>query len=250
MEFSEGRDAPSFWRHDRYTLMQLQTVIESALEKLQWNGFPESRNAAQVVDIGAGAAPYRELFQRRSADYTTCDLVDGDGPHANEPDVRLEPGERIPMADASADYVVSFQVLEHVWDLDWYLGECRRLLRGNGRLLLSTHGVWLFHPHPTDFRRWTRDGLVAELESRGFIVESITGVVGPLAWTTQFRSLGYHHLLTRVPLLGRWLSAAVCTFMNIRMSLEDAITPRLQIDTNAAIYLLVARIDLALKDRV
>ena len=26
-------------------------------------------------------------------------------------------------------------------------------------------------PHPTDFRRWTRDGLVRELESRGFAVE-------------------------------------------------------------------------------
>jgi len=116
--------------------------------------------------------------------------------------------------------------------------------------VLSTHGVWLYHPHPTDFRRWTRDGLVREVESRGFKVESITGVVGPLAWTTQFRSLGYHHLLMRVPLVGRWLSAAVCIFMNLRMSMEDAITPSVQIDTNAAIYVLIARPDGASEDKL
>lgn len=241
MEFSNTRATPSFWRHDRYTLMKLQSALETVLHKLPWSEFSGGRNIAQVIDVGAGAAPYRELFNRRHADYTTCDLVDADSPAMHRPDIRLEPGVPLPLADMSVDYVVSFQVLEHVWDLDWYLGECRRLLRKNGRLVLSTHGVWLFHPHPTDFRRWTRDGLVKELESRGFAVESITGIVGPLAWTTQFRSLGYHHLLNRIPVLGKWLSACVCTVMNIRMSIEDAITPDAQIDSNAAVYLVVAR---------
>lgn len=162
-------------------------------------------------------------------------------PAALRPQIRLEPGVPLPLPDKSADVVVSFQVLEHVWDLDWYLGECKRLLRDNGRLVLSTHGVWLYHPHPTDFRRWTRDGLVKELESRGLIVESITGVVGPLAWTTQFRSLGYHHLLSRIPVLGKLLSALVCSFMNARMAVEDAITPAVQVDANAAVYLVIAR---------
>ena len=158
------------------------------------------------------------------------------------PDVTLVPGHEIDILSSSADWVVSFQVLEHVWDLDWYLGECRRVLKSDGVLMLSTHGTWLFHPHPTDFRRWTRDGLREEIRRRGFDVVSLTPIVGPLAWTTQFRSLAYHHFLSRIPFIGKILSALVCAFMNSRMKFEDRITPRAQLENNAAVYIVLATI--------
>jgi SAM-dependent methyltransferase len=146
----------------------------------------------------------------------------------------------VPLADACADGVVSFQVLEHVADLDWYLGECFRLLKPGGWLLLSTHGVWLYHPHPTDFRRWTRDGLVAELEQRGFAVAGVRPVVGPLAWTTQFRLLGYREVLRRIPYLGPLLLAPLAWCMNLRMVLEDFVTPETIRATNASVYVTLS----------
>ncbi|MFW1494634.1 methyltransferase domain-containing protein, partial [Vibrio parahaemolyticus] len=79
--------------------------------------------------------------------------------------------------------VVSFQVLEHVRDVGCYLNEARRVLNTGGRLLLSTHGTWLYHPHPEDHRRWTRLGLIDELATYGFEVTDCVPVVGPLAWT-------------------------------------------------------------------
>src|SRR5207253_538505 len=121
-----------------------------------------------------GDRPYAPLLAARQAEYVACDL---DG----EVDVRIEPGRPLGLPDASVDGIVSFQVLEHVWDLDWYLGECVRLLKPGGWLLLSTHGTWLYHPHPTDFRRWTRDGLTDELQSRGLAVQEVRAVAGPLA---------------------------------------------------------------------
>lgn len=136
---------------------------------------------------------------------------------------------------------MSFQVLEHVWDLDWYLGEALRLLTPGGWLLLSTHGAWLYHPHPTDYRRWTRDGLVRELESRGFVVQKVSAVVGPLAWTTQFRLLGIREALLRIPLLGRALLVPVAGFMNARMAFEDWITPSAIRETNASVYVILSR---------
>jgi SAM-dependent methyltransferase len=153
----------------------------------------------------------------------------------------MTPGKSVPLEDVSADWVVSFQVLEHVWDLDWYLGEARRLVKPDGWVLLSTHGTWLYHPHPTDYRRWTRDGLIKELETRGFEIAEIRADVGPLAWTTQFRTLAYHHALSKIPLVGRLLSAVVCSFMYLRMGIEDAATPTSLVETNAAVYTLVAR---------
>ena len=155
----------------------------------------------------------------------------------------IRPGTRVPLQDNSAKVVVSFQVLEHVWDLDWYLSEARRLMAPDGTLVLSTHGTWLYHPHPTDFRRWTRDGLVLELTTRGFVVQEIAGLVGPLAWTTQFRALGFHRLLSAIPLLGLPLAALVGAAMNFRMFIEDLVTPAEWTETNAAVFILVARKD-------
>ncbi len=40
-----------------------------------------------------------------------------------------------------------------------YLSECFRVLRPGGQLLLSTHGVFPYHPDPVDLWRWTCEGL-------------------------------------------------------------------------------------------
>lgn len=225
----DARLSPPFWRHDAYTLRQLRASLES---RIQEHVLPDK---AVVVDVGAGAAPYRTLFTAFGAQYKTCDIDSSQGA-----EIVFTPGTEIPVPSGTADRVVSFQVLEHVWDLDWYLGECRRLLKPDGLLMLSTHGTWLYHPHPTDFRRWTRDGLTAELEQRGFRIVSVTGSVGPLAWTTQFRALALNHVLRRMPLVGGPMAALLCSIMHLRMIVEDAITPRNLQETNAAVYLVVA----------
>lgn len=222
------RLAPPFWRHDFIALSRLRQSIETAIA----HHLKGLKNGV-VVDVGAGDAPYAPLFASLGHRYVRCDLE-------GEVEALITPGLPIPLPDGLADVVVSFQVLEHVWDLDWYLGECRRLLKGDGKLLLSTHGNWLYHPHPTDFRRWTRDGLQKELEIRGFEVVEIVAALGPLAWTTQFRALGYYEILRRFGIVGRVLTALICSVMNARMMAEDFITPRAVINTNAATYLMVA----------
>lgn len=220
---------PTWWDHQRLPLVRLRQQIERELSSA-----PRPSLGDTIVDLGCGDMPYRPLFEELGCNYIGCDLGD-------EAPISLEPGLPVPLADGEAEGVVSFQVLEHVWDLTWYLGECRRLLRADGWLLLSTHGTWMYHPHPEDFRRWTREGLVGELGAHGFEVERITGLIGPLAWTTQFRLLGYREVLRRIPLLGRILLPPFVTLMNLRMELEDAITPERIRQSNASIYVVVAR---------
>lgn len=195
---------------------------------------PRPDDGAIAVDIGCGDQPYRPLLEARGFRYVGCDIDPG-------APVVITPGLPIPLADGCAPLVVSFQVLEHVWDLGWYLGECHRMLRADGRLLLSTHGTWLYHPHPTDFRRWTVDGLVKEIETHGFAVERITGLMGPLAWTTQFRLLGYREVLRRIPVVRATVVPVLNTLMNLRMALEDAVTPASIRQANASVYVVVAR---------
>jgi SAM-dependent methyltransferase len=188
----------------------------------------------RVVDLGCGDRPYEPLLRKLGCDYVACDIE-------GEVDVPLEPGQPIAIADESVDGIISIQVLEHVWDLDWYLGECLRILKPDGWLLLSTHGTWLYHPHPTDYRRWTRDGLVGELKDRGFDVQEIEAVGGPLAWTTQFRLLGIREVLQAIPFVGPLILKPVICLMNLRMTIEDAITPASIRNTNACVYVTLSR---------
>ncbi len=187
----------------------------------------------RVFDFGCGDRPYEPLVRARGYDYVGCDLDSG-------AEVVITPGRPVDVADGAAAGVVSFQVLEHVWDLDWYLGECRRLLSPGGWLLLSTHGVWPYHPHPTDYRRWTHAGLGAELEARGLEVVAMRGVLGPLAWTTQIRALGFRHVLMQVPVV-RLLTPVVCLMMNLRMALEEMVTPDSIRQENASTFVVLCR---------
>jgi SAM-dependent methyltransferase len=229
MDATHNRLQPSIWRdHDWYTLLRLRQGLESVLKDHSL-----LQPGHTVADIGCGDQPYAPLFLAANVRYIGCDLDD-------KAPVRFTPGERIPLEDGAVDGVVSFQVLEHVWDLDWYLGECRRLLKPGGWLLLSTHGTWPYHPHPTDFRRWTRDGLVREIATRGFNVKEARPIVGPLAYTTQFRLFGLRHVFSKIPVVGRLLFLPFLLSMNLRMWLEDAVTPASIRNDNASVYITLS----------
>jgi SAM-dependent methyltransferase len=126
-----------------------------------------------VLDYGCGDAPYRSLFPSSRFRYVGADFAGN-----QSVDVIVRDSEPIPFASDACDIVLSTQVLEHVSDPAQYLGECRRVLRERGYLVLSTHGIWPYHPHPADLWRWTSEGLKRQLERSGFVVESLEGILG------------------------------------------------------------------------
>ena len=229
MSHAPQRGQPRIWWHDWLPLRGLVNAIRTLIKQ---RGLLVAR--AVVVDFGCGDKPYRELFSPYIQRYVCCDL---DG----AVDVVITPGQPLALADGSADGIVSFQVLEHVWDIDWYLRECHRILKPGGWLLLSTHGTWLFHPHPTDFRRWTRPGLEQEISSRGFVNDETLAICGPLAWTLTFRLIAYREALRRIPVIGLLLFAPIAVLLNLRGLVEDALTPAPIRNTNASIYLTLSR---------
>ena len=186
-----------------------------------------------MVDLGCGEMPYANMMRELKIDYRGADIEGAS--------LQIGQDGRVPLADGSADAVLSVQVLEHVRDLDAYCAEIRRLLSDNGVLLLSTHGTWLYHPHPEDHRRWTRTGLVADLADRGLIVEASHAIVGPLATTTMIRLTAFAFLLRRLPLVGSSMAALLAALMNLRAKLEDKITPEQVRGDNACVYLVRAR---------
>jgi SAM-dependent methyltransferase len=186
-----------------------------------------------ALDFGCGSQPYRSLFELRGIVYRGADINGGD--------IRISERGCLEAADSSADLVLSFQVLEHVRDVSQYLKEAHRVLRDNGVLVLSTHGSWLYHPHPEDHRRWTRQGLLAELAHYGFETTECIPLLGPLAWTTLLRLTCGYQACSRVPLIGRALAKILAVVMNARGYLEDLITPEWVRRDNACVYVTVSR---------
>jgi SAM-dependent methyltransferase len=190
---------------------------------------------AVVIDYGCGNMPYKPLFEAAGCRYLGADFE-------GTPDFAIAPDGHIDVEDGSADLVVSFQVLEHVRDLGAYFAEARRVLKPGGRLLLSTHGVWLYHAHPEDHRRWTRQGLVAEIEGFGFEVTDCAPVVGPLAWTTVLRLTGFCFVLKRIPVVGKLGAATLAAIMNARAFVEDRLTPASITRENACVYVTLSNL--------
>jgi len=186
-----------------------------------------------AIDFGAGSQPYRPIFEAQGVVYRPADFGGAD--------IEIDPSGSASVADGGADLVLSFQVLEHVRDVGKYLSEARRMLRDEGALLLSTHGAWLYHPHPEDHRRWTREGLIAELSSHGFETVECAPLLGPLGWTTLLRLAMACHALRRVPLIGQPAAVLFALTMNLRGIVEDAITPDWATRDNACVYVLHCR---------
>ncbi|ATQ28336.1 class I SAM-dependent methyltransferase [Rhodococcus ruber] len=88
----------------------------------------------------------------------------------------------LPLADASVDVVVNFQVIEHLWDQSGFLRECHRVLRDGGELLISTPNRITFSPgrdtplNPFHTRELNAAELNELLEGAGFRVALTTGV--------------------------------------------------------------------------
>jgi SAM-dependent methyltransferase len=219
------RLTPRPWDTDWLMLRRLGTVIgrELALARA-------GRTGGALVDFGCGSMPYRAVVEATGMSYAGADF--------GSPTLPIDSDGTLPLADGCADAVLSVQVLEHVRDLDRYLGEAARVLRDDGTLILSTHGAWLYHPHPEDHRRWTRTGLVVDLEARGFTVHSVEPLVGPLATTTLIRLAGFAFVLRRLPLVGRPLAGMLAMVMNLRGWIEDRVTPVAIRRDNACIYVV------------
>jgi SAM-dependent methyltransferase len=117
----------------------------------------------RILDVGAGEAPYRELFGEHQ--YLTLDRLDT--PHSGAVDIHGD-ADSIPVADGSFDAVLCTQVLEHVPDPGSVLREFRRVLRRGGRLIATVPLLWEEHETPYDYYRYTRYGAEHLLRSAGF----------------------------------------------------------------------------------
>ena len=88
----------------------------------------------------------------------------------------------LPMPTGSMDVVTTLQVIEHVWNHGEFVRECRRVLRPDGMLLVTTPNRLTFSPgletpqNPFHTHEFTADELGDLLARKGFSITSVLGL--------------------------------------------------------------------------
>ncbi len=182
----------------------------------------------KILDVGCGQKPYQSLFSG-AEQYFGID-IEGGGHYDGAKTVdKFYDGQHIPLADASFDYVICTQVLEHAANPTLLLGEIARVLKPGGQLFLTMPFVWSEHEIPFDFRRFTRYEHARLLKASGLemvTIQDTTGffrTIGQLSSAFIFEGLSRHLPLRHAfqPLI----ALMICAPIQIGAILLDWIFP-------------------------
>ena len=160
---------PGFSRY-----MRLSTDIwrMSLTRALQYEVIKDYPLRGKVLDVGGGdCADYRSWLMCESYESVNIDS-------SMNPTWVIEEGDPLPCLPRSFDTVISFNTLEHIFDVQSVLREMFRVLNKNGELLITTPFLFPIHGHPDDFFRPTSSWYRQILIKVGFKDVEVV----PLAW--------------------------------------------------------------------
>lgn len=125
----------------------------------------------KVLNAGAG---WRDVSHLVEGELVNQDITyDGD----ERTNIQIySPLHHIPVESDYFDAILCIAVLEHVENPEEVVPELYRVLKPGGHLILEVPFLQPEHKVPTDFQRYTKDGLVRLVVHHGFRVEGIKGL--------------------------------------------------------------------------
>jgi len=162
------------------------------------NVLPEKK----ILDFGCGNKPYSRFF-------STKYYFGIDGSLKSKADIIGL--DDLPIKDNSMDYVMSYQVLEHVSDPHKVIGEFFRVLKPNGVILISVPFIGEYHTCPHDYWRFTHEGLLELLKNYSNI--KIVPDVSRVQCLVSF----FAHFIRSKTKVGKikWIGNILIVFLNL-----------------------------------
>lgn len=175
----ESTDGLTFWEHvDRYRFALQFTkgckVLDIACGEGYGTSAIETAGATQVIGVDIS----HEACDHARARYGI--------------ETRVGSADAIPLQDGEIDVVVSFETIEHLNDVKAFIRECHRVLKPNGRLVISTPNLPVYHQRAPDNPFHLHEMPLDEFQQligRGFSNVQIYGQHIPLSRVWQLRGI-------------------------------------------------------------
>lgn len=136
---------------------QIREAVHRLLDQIGTGG--------RGLDVGAGSGRLHPAL-------ITVDLMPG-------PTIDVcASAERLPFPDGIFDLVVSQELIEHVRDPFRAMQEMRRVLKKGGAVYCQVPFIIGYHPGPTDFWRFTREGIRELVEKADLECHELAIAVG------------------------------------------------------------------------
>jgi len=184
----------------------------------------------RVLDVGCGNRPYEQLFD--ASEYVGLELDTPENRLTKTADVYYS-GTVFPFEPNSFDSVVCNQVFEHIFEPEAFLREIGRVLKNQGRLLLTVPFVWDEHEQPRDFGRYSSFGLTALLTRNGFEVLELRKTMDDIRVVFQMlNAYIFKKTCVRNPYLSLLLTLILIAPFNLAGTVLSWLTP-----SNGDLYL-------------
>ncbi len=141
------------------------TYRRQKLDRLQRKYVSEYKGV--VLDIGGRD---RGKFKKPKEKVERWIFADIEEKH--NPDIVLDIADMHSVEDKSIDIVNVLEVFEHVEKIEKGIAECYRVLKKNGKLIMSVPFLFPVHADPFDFQRWTLTKWQRELKKNNFEIEN------------------------------------------------------------------------------
>jgi len=127
--------------------------------------------AGDILDLGSGSEPasYHRFLKFREP-YT---LTRSDFYRTGANLIKLNLEKPFQVEPASFDYVMCFNVLEHVYNFKNVIKESYRILKKKGLFIGSTPFLQIFHPDPQDYFRYSHEALRKMFEEENYVSHRI-----------------------------------------------------------------------------
>ncbi|MCG9793900.1 class I SAM-dependent methyltransferase [Flavobacterium algicola] len=127
----------------------------------------------KVLDLACGIMPYKDFLMSESIEqYIGVDLEPTEYHHDVKPDLYWN-GSEIPLPDASVDFVLATEFLEHYFDTAMVLKEVKRVLKPGGVFFFTVPSIWPLHEAPYDYHRFTPFALEEHFKKAEFSQSNI-----------------------------------------------------------------------------
>ena len=147
-------------------LLQGATLIRALFNE----SMRDYRISGEILDLGSKTSSskyYDYLIVDDESRITFTDLYESEGV------IKVNIEEKMPFADNSFDYVLAFHLFEHVYHFDFAIMEIFRILKPEGKLIVSVPFMHKYHADPDDYYRFTDTALMRICEEKGFQCESM-----------------------------------------------------------------------------